>query len=177
MKKKGRGPTKIYARICICGDHSWVTLNDGNVCFSSPCDIEKLTERSWYARRDKSTFYAVAATTVDGKRKSIYLHREIFDNPVDRCVDHINGNGLDNRRPNIRLCLHGQNRMNAIKRKPSKYSKYKGVYFNRRTKRWLSIIQAGGESFFLGYFGSENDAKIAHQKAMLIHHKEFARMQ
>jgi len=90
-------------------------------------------------------------------------------------IDHINGNTLDNRKSNLRVCTPKQNSRNIGKRKGNYTSKYKGVNWNLKSNKWTARIATDNGRKFLGYFNNEKDAAIAYNKAAEIYHKEFAR--
>lgn len=98
------------------------------------------------------------------------MHRLILDAPKGMQVDHINGNGLNNRRENIRLCTHEQNSYNQ--QKPYGSSKYKGVC--RKRGKWDAQIRASGKIIWLGSFATEDEAANAYDEAALKHFGEFA---
>ena len=89
-------------------------------------------------------------------------------------VDHINGNGLDNRKANLRAATALQNSWNCRKTRRKKSSKYKGVSWLKRQKIWQSRIQANGKMIFLGNFKDEKKAAEVYDQAAQKHHKEFA---
>ena len=89
-------------------------------------------------------------------------------------VDHINGNGLDNRKENLRFCTNGQNIAWGKKRKGA--SKFKGVSWYTNRKIWVSKLKSNGVNYFLGYFEKENDAAKAYDIAAMKYHGEFARL-
>jgi hypothetical protein len=91
------------------------------------------------------------------------MHREVLKAPKGALVDHINHNGLDNRRANLRFVTAGQNCWNARKKRGCS-SKYKGVYFQKRSRRWLANIIYRGERIFLGCFDDEQSAARAYDE-------------
>ena len=93
--------------------------------------------------------------------KKVYLHRLIMGFPKNKIVDHINGNKLDNRKSNLRICTQRQNAWNSIKKELGVSSKYKGVHFYKRTGKWQSSIQAG-KRLHLGFFDTEKEAAKAY---------------
>lgn len=97
------------------------------------------------------------------------------DNP-DIFVDHINGNTLDNRKSNLRLATAKQNSRNIGKRKGKFTSKYKGVNYNKKAKKYSARINTDNGRLFLGYFETEQEAAEIYNKAALEHHKQFARL-
>ena len=133
-------------------------------------DFETLSNTKWYFNKG----YACHTKTVNGKMKMFYMHREILKAPPGVFVDHINGNTLDNRRSNIRLCNHSENMRNTRHRKVRGTSKYRGVCWNKAKGKWECQIKLGnGKKKFLGYFEDEYSASLAYDKASLKYHGEF----
>lgn len=162
---KNRGP--FY---CDCNDHAWGILTRGYITLVSPVDVFCL-EYHWYAFINQSG--NIYAARKPKKECTVYLHREII-NPQDGLeVDHVNRNGLDNRRDNIRPASKAQNAANRKKGKGS--SSFKGVYFAKRPRRlkrpWVAIF--GRKP--LGYFASEQAAAAAYFKEATKKFGEFAR--
>ena len=91
-------------------------------------------------------------------------------------IDHINDNGLDNRRSNLRICSQSQNLMNCRKPKTLFSSKYKGVSWVQKHKRWKVSIAFKGKRKYIGHFLSEIDAAKAYNKAAEKYFGEFARL-
>lgn len=108
--------------------------------------------------------------------KTISLHRFIMNPKKDMEVDHINGNGLDNRRINLRICTRSQNGKNRQLSK-SNTSGYHGVTFTRdckRTKPWLVNIRANGKIKYIGRYKDKKEAAFAYNEAAKKYHGEFA---
>lgn len=119
----------------------------------------------------------VSANVADSVR---YLHRTI-KNTRDGCeTDHINGDGLDNRRENLRTATASQNRANMGKpRRPDgsmHSSAYKGVSWDRSRGRWQSKVSIGGRSRNLGRYDDEIEAARAYDRAAEAHWGEFAQL-
>ena len=114
--------------------------------------------------------------------KCIGIHRTIMERMLGRnlvdgeLVDHINGNGLDNRRANLRVCTHQQNIFNQQKRKDKCSSKYKGVCWSKRNKSWLAQIRFNYKLIYLGYYKNEDDAGLAYNEKAKELFGEFARL-
>lgn len=134
-------------------------------------DFEKLSQYNWQVN---SNGYAVRQdwNKMDKRSKTIRMHRSIMDCPAGLVVDHINHDVLDNRRENLRVCTIKQNCMNQKPRERS--SKYKGVSWGARDKRWCAHIRVDYKGINLGSFKREEDAAIAYDKAAARYQGEFA---
>ena len=135
----------------------------------------------WHAHPDKNTVYARAY--IRGSfpaEKRVRMHRLILNAPVGQQVDHINGNGLDNRRCNLRLCTNTQNTRRATKcrwhqgKEPT--SKYKGVSWHKDHQKWDAQIRPRTHREHLGSFVSEKDAALAYNQAAIRLYGQFARL-
>jgi hypothetical protein len=108
-----------------------------------------------------------------------YVHRVVMARVLGRHlernekVDHINGNGLDNRRCNLRVVTHAENLANRPGWKQSS-SKYKGVTFFKRDQKWQAKICPKGKTIHLGYFEDEKEAAHEYNKAAILHFGEMA---
>ncbi len=103
------------------------------------------------------------------------MHREIIKAPDNLFVDHINLNGLDNRKANLRLATKIQNSRNTPKMKRKTSSKYKGVSYQKRDRIWRAKIKINRRDKHLGSFRDEIDAAEAYDKAAHKYFGEFAR--
>lgn len=150
-----------------------IKLTQGKVALVDDEDFERVNQFKWYARKDsKSTtiFYAVRGAY----KKCILLHRFIMDlNDSKKKVDHINHNGLDNRKNNLRACSSFENARN---RNISMHSKtgFKGVSFLTVKGKYLASIKINNKSIHIGLFNSPIEAAKAYNAKALELHKEFA---
>ena len=135
-------------------------------------DYEWLNQWIWGIDESRQTFYAVrSATLAGGKRKDTRMHRLIIEATEGEICDHKNGDGLDNRRCNLRKCTAAENARN---RRPAKHKKYKGVHWKKQNQRWTACIWFANVLHHLGYFDSEIDAARAYNNAAKKHFGEFA---
>ena len=132
-----------------------------------PQDEHFLAAYTWTVTRRKHTSYATT-------RPGIYLHQLIMNAPPGMEVDHRNGNGLDNRRANLRLATKAQQQGNSPPH--GGVSRFKGVAWDKRRSKWWAQLRARGERQWLGYFTDEADAARAYDAAAREAFGEFARL-
>lgn len=139
-------------------------------------DFEWLNGWKWMALKGKHTYYAVRADYSKGRRNAIlvYMHCLILG-IVKTGIrgDHIDRNGLNNQRNNLRKATSSQNNCNrpAI---PLSSSKYKGVSWHKATGKWMAAICINEEQKHLGLYNSEIEAAIVYNKEAIKLHGEFA---
>lgn len=145
-------------------DNKRLYLSKGKFALVSIQDYEAVSKHKWSLHpgdRVGKLFYA--SRSENGK--VIKLHREIMNAQKGEFVDHIDGNGLNNVRENLRLVSHKENMANQRKRAGK--SKYRGVYFNKSHGKWRAQIQIEGKRTYLGSFASEIEAAKAFNDACL----------
>ncbi len=134
-----------------------------------------MSGRSWFAQPDKNTAYAAHTTPrLNGRQDRIAMHRLILDAPVDMQVDHINGNGLDNRRANLRLVTASQNSCNR-RLSIVNTTGFKGVSFHKGRGLYQASIRLDGRLRFLGRFQTPEEAHKAYCEASEELHGAFGR--
>lgn len=154
-----------------------VLLSQGRVALIDAEDAKRVLQYKWtlFSRKDrnKQTEYAVRYLR-NGKdgRTSEGLHRFIMNEPKGFEVDHINGNGLDNRKANLRIATRAQNAQN-IKRADNQTG-FKGVYFHKGNQLFHACISANGQKYSCGYFDTAEEAARAYDAKAKELHKEFA---
>lgn len=136
-----------------------------------PADLESVCRFNWHVKPGEQTNYAQGSAG-DGWRK-IKLHRFLIGAKRGEKVDHRNGNGLDNRRCNLRLASAAQNSMNSAKQ-AGKTSRFKGVCRDRGA--WVAHIGRDGKMYYLGRFQDEEDAAIVYDVAAQLFFGEYSRL-
>ena len=135
-----------------------------------------LNQWKWSAQKGRNTYYAVhSSKPQNGKQKSICMHREILGLKAGdgRHTDHINGDGLDNRRCNLRICTRSQNHQNRHSIRGT--SQFKGCSWYKRDKNWEVSITLNSRKIHLGYFDNEIEAAKAYDKKAGELFGEFAK--
>lgn len=103
----------------------------------------------------------------------IYMHRLIMDLPEGMVIDHIDGNGLDNREKNLRVCSQKQNLYNRKVQSNNKLG-VKGVRWNKHKNRFEPNITVDGKKIYLGRYKTVEEASEAYKKAAIKHFGEYA---
>ena len=150
-----------------------IPLSKGKVAIVDDEDYEKLRVYPWYASRCSRRVWYAYRSVREGKRKrTIKMHTEIMGRKL---IDHKNGNGLDNRRENLRPATPSQNGANRGKNKDS-LKKYKGVFKVSRGPSWMAVIRTKGKGIYIGSFPNEELAAEAYDKKASEIFGEFARL-
>lgn len=120
----------------------------------------------WRLRQARTDAPSYAITTID--RRNVGMHRMIVKAPSNKFVDHINGNGLDNRESNLRICNRRQNGWNRRINK-NNTSGYRGVSWHKRQRKWAASIHLKGKGIAIGYYTTAECAARAYDKIALKH--------
>lgn len=139
-----------------------IPLTRGMVAIVDDEDYEWLNQWKWYYRASAMTGYATRDDSSGDKRIRIHMHRLIANPSPDKDVDHIDGDGLNNRRRNLRICTHAENVRNNRKFFGAT-SEYKGAIYVLGA--WRARITAQGKMRALGTFLTELDAARAYDNA------------
>ena len=144
-----------------------IQLTKGYVAMVDDEDYEMLNKFNWCAMKGRSGIYARRALPIiNGKQRCQRMHRVIMGLPDTGFphVDHINGNTVDNRKCNLRIVT---NRLNGMNRHQKKTSKYPGVCWATRDRRWIAQAQISGKHVLIGYFKFEEEAHEAYLKRVM----------
>lgn len=143
-----------------------INLGNDLICIVDNEDYDKLKNINWYSMKGYGW-----------SKKHGSMHGFIMNVPFGKIVDHINGNILDNRKSNLRICAQSDNCKNRSgKKKGIKHSKYKGVTWDKSLNKLVSQIGSDGVNYYIGNFSSEIEAAKAYDKKAIELHKEFARI-
>jgi hypothetical protein len=126
-----------------------VPLTKGRMALIDYEDAALIFQRKWYVMTSYDTIF-YAATCENGKH--LFMHRFILKPPQSQIIDHINGDGLDNRRQNMRLASHSLNAMNADY--PLGASGYRGVSWNAAKKKWIAVHYGDDDRKQIGSFNT-----------------------
>jgi hypothetical protein len=135
-------------------------------------DFDCLNQFKWSVYKSSNSFYTIRAIRIDGRRITQSMHCAIMNG---KGIDHIDHNGLNNQKSNLRFCTQGQNMMNTRKRENCS-SIYKGVSFYKSYGRWKANTAINGKDIFLGYFDTEIEAAMAYNKKAIEIYGEFANL-
>lgn len=139
--------------------------NGRGVAIVDDGDYERVAEHRWCLLVTGALRYAISGRW---KAPDVYMHRLITDAPKGLVVDHVNHDGLDNQRANLRLCTHAQNLKHSRKR-VGWTSRYHGVCFTKQQQKWR--VDCGG---YVGLFSDEISAALAYDVVAKKKHGEFA---
>ena len=149
-----------------------IQLTQGKTALVDEDDFEWLSKFKWHFNHG----YALRKSSrSDGKRHTIWMHREVMKTPDGMYTDHKNGIRFDNRKSNLRVCTHSENIRNKCKQS-NNTSGLKGVAWHKVTKKWQVQIQVQGKSIYLGLFATKELAYQAYCEASTKYHGEFRKL-
>lgn len=137
-------------------------------------DKELFRSYKWYVIKNRKNYY-VRANNGGYGQGTIDLHHLIMCKREGEIIDHVNGNGLDNRKINLRKCTHAQNSRNRRKPEKNYENTYKGVE-KVSDSSWRARITFEGKRHMLGLYDSEEAAAKAYDESAVKLHGEFARL-
>lgn len=152
-----------------------ITLTQGKSATIDTEDYKSISKFKWFAKKDGKNSYACRSIFVKGKGGTIMMHRQIMDKcPKGKEIDHIDGNGLNNRRSNLRIVSKSQNQLNAGLRIDNS-SGFKGVSWDKRHKMWYAYARLSGKQVNLGRYTKITEAVTAYEIFTDRHYKQYKR--
>lgn len=170
-------PTKYRKgnKIIIDGEVAYLRLHRGRIAIIDVEDVDIVRKYTWHYNDGNK---GVKTNLPGHPQKKLYLSRFLLfgeEHMTKRdFVDHINHNTLDNRKSNLRPATYRQNNFNKLPQKRGGTSKYKGVSWNKRNKKWVAQIMINRQSIHLGCFTEEIEAAKAYDKKAKELYREFA---
>jgi len=155
-----------------------IKLTKGQTALVDDEDYEYLNQWKWYANKAGRNYYA-ERIICKPKRINLKMHRLLMKTPKGFQVDHIDHNGLNNQKNNLRNCSFAQNQMNKIMSKNSKYLGLSHFTCNYKGKEYFYIkatIMVNRKKIHLGCFKTDEEAAYAFDKAAVKYRGEFANL-
>lgn len=151
-----------------------ILVNHG-VTMVDDADYEMLSQWRWHQYTASKTYVCRSKSRKEPPGPhTIPMHRVIMNAPKGMDVDHIDGNGLNNQRANLRIATRGENLRNTRKR-DNCTSQFKGVYWHARARKWLAQIKPPTGHVYLGLFVHEVEAAMAYDAKARELFGEFAK--
>lgn len=149
-------------------------LSQGYVAIIDDEDAH-LARFKWHAAVRAHTVYAARNVRRGGVGSLVLLHREVLNAAKGVQVDHMNRDGLDCRRENLRVATASQNQANSAHRRHAS-APYKGVRWKKDHKKWEARIRFGGRDLHIGYFATAKEAACAYNAEAVKRFGQFARI-
>ena len=149
-----------------------IKLTQGKYAIVDNDDYKELNKHKWYLLDGR---YAARVSWRKGDSLGFLMHRIILKVKKEEKCDHINNNGLDNRKQNLRICTLTQNQGNRIKQK-NNTSGFKGVCLDKKSNKWKSAIHIKSVTKCLGRYKDKIEAAKEYDKAAKKYFGEFARL-
>lgn len=155
-----------------------IKITQGCRAFIDDEDFEKVSRYRWYLVRplkSKTLKYAACKKYPDGEKKTLLMHRLILNAPKGRPVDHIDRNGLNNQKSNLRICSIRENNLNCKIHKTNK-SGYRGVCWHEQNSCYRAYFSLHNKTYHIGLFQTAKEAAIARNEKMKQLGCKFARL-
>lgn len=168
-KKKAPAKVKPVKRGFLLGNQGFISVGKRTFAVCDKKDFHRLSSLRWHLHKGKAGRLYARCTVSYSPRRRVFMHALL----MGPGADHINGDGLDNRRRNLRQCTTQENGWNRTSNRGT--SQYKGVHWDRRKRLWCSSITKNGKQHHLAYCEKESDAAIFYDVAAQILFGAFAR--
>lgn len=154
----------------------WIPLSKGIFALVDADVAERVNQKFWTAIVNKKSKTCYALFRDQASKKTVFLHNWLVKVPKGMVIDHINGDGLDCRRSNMRICLPAENKRNNGKWHSKTSSTFKGVHYAPRYRlKWAVAIGVNHKTIHVGRFATEIEAAQAYDAAARKHFGKFAR--
>jgi len=152
-----------------------IQLTKGYVTIVDDDDFDALSKFKWHVKEQRQDYIRALRMLriTGGRRKTIYIHQCILTAPAGMVVDHIDGNPLNNQKSNLRICTRAENCWNK-RRAKNNTSGFRGV--TRKGDLFHARIMVKRRSISAGTFKTPEQAARSYDRAAIIHHGEFARL-
>ena len=161
----------LYRRLLVGYAYRRIPLTQGKFARVDPEDYAELARHKWCAAKQGNSFYAVRSEA----GRQLRMHRVIMNAPTGLVVDHIDHDGLSNVKRNLRCCTRQQNARNQRPQK-GRSSRYIGVCWCKRERKWYARIHYRRQRRSLGLFSNERDAARARDAAAIALHGQYAHL-
>lgn len=142
-----------------------IPLTQGKVAIVDDDAPAWIFEVKWYARRDRHCWYARRNVPREGGgREQQYLHHVIIDARLGEVVDHVNGDGLDDRKQNLRITTHTDNIRGFSHPYSTNSSGFRGVSWDKRALKWKAYIRQDAQTITIGRYDILIDAVLDRDK-------------
>jgi len=162
--------------IRVEGNIAYVTLTRGYVAVIDAEDVNIVSDVFWHVTPRRRTAYAFGRVKIDGVIVRTSIHRLISSPSGGFVVDHIDGDGLNNRKSNLRLATISQNAYNMTMERKNNSSGVKGVYWHKKCGKWYARISKDKARISLGFFDNIEDAEACYLNAVKEYHGDFGRI-
>lgn len=138
-------------------------------------NFDELIKYKWHLSTEGYAVRRISTGKKSPRQTNVPMHRQIMSAITGQMIDHKNGDKLDNRKDNLRFCTRGENARNCRKWRKSSTSGYKGVHLTKNSG-WAAKIYLDSKRIFLGYYKTQEEAALAYNKAAILYHGEFAKL-
>lgn len=155
-----------------------IALSQGKFAKVDDSDYDFLNKHKWTLAKGRlyHSIYAKRNIYIGYKKhKTVYMHSVLLNTPHGMDTDHIDGDGLNNQRHNLRICSRADNLKNR-KSQSNNISGFKGVCWDNDKKKWRAYISCNKKWHHLGFFIDKLEAYKTYCSASLKYHKSFSRI-